>query len=420
MAGLLVAVALCAGCTTVGPQVDTVPVPEPEIKKIPIVVKPKDRDLIPVGERIVIADIEGNCAQQVKTALMKRLVDNANYDVITRDNLRQIISEADQSWAGKFNTETAAKLGRLMGASLWIVGHVAHCGQARIEDSQNEFGTEYRIIAVLQVIDIETGKVLVASASEGSYVPQPIVPLELRRSKPVRGAKAPSEDDPVKSEPDDARPDDGKTQGFESGAGLASIVTEEEAPVAPDLPAGRSRWGGLVDRIVTPLTKPQSRTTTTLRRPDGARVKAVPETEEYAVMRAADEMASGFADKFFGRPLWEEVVMWDHPLWRYSEAAALVQLGQCPLAVQLMEDVASLELQPMTEREVSQYLHNFGVALLCANEPARATEKLRSAYRIWPDPTTLSMLGLAGKIQEWSLAVEVDRQPEIEMLIERD
>lgn len=438
-AAVLLAMSLCAGCTTTQPtpRVESsppppppAPPPEPELLKIPIVVTPKNRELIPPGATIVIADIAGLCAQEVKTALMKRLVDNADYNVVTRDNLRQIISEADQSWAGKFNTDTATKLGELMGASLWIVGRVAHCEQSVSDEPENEVGTEYKIMAVLQVIDIATGKVLVASASEGRYSPQTFVPLELERAKPAAGVADHSESSSAQLEPGDARSEDGETRDFESGEKTVPADSETGVQVASAV-AASLRDRTLPDPIATPLSRlrdhkisriPGDETPPTepLRRANGSKGQEVTETQEYAVMRAADELASGFADKFFGRPLWEDVTMWNHPLRRYSEATVLVQLGQCPLAVRLMDEVASLELYPMTEQEVAQYLHNFGVALLCANEPEKAAEKLRAAYRLSQDKTTLDMLGLAGKIVEWSLAVEVDKQPEIEMLIKRD
>jgi hypothetical protein len=418
---MLLMVSMCAGCATTAPPPAVEPSPPPKARIVAkrILVTPKDREAVPKGRTIVIADIEGPCAQEVKTALMKRLVDNADYSVVTRDNLRQIVSEADQSWAGKFNSDTAAKLGELMGASLWVVGRVANCGPSASDEPDNEFSAEYKIIAVLQVIEIETGKVLVASASEGSYTPRPIERLQLKRAKPAGGAAADSESSLAELEPGDAGSEDGKTQESESGENVVRASAEEGAAEASEVTAGPTGWK-LLDRYVTPASRHQSRTTTTLHRADGSKVKAVPETVEYVRMRAADEMASGFADKFFRRPQWEEVVMWNHPLWRYSEAAALVHLGHCPRAVRLMDEEASQELPPMTEEEVAQYLHNYGVALLCANEPKRAAEKLRSAYRISPNQTTLNMLGLAGRIVEWSLAVEVDQQPEIEMLLERD
>jgi hypothetical protein len=438
-AAMLLTLSLCAGCATTvpTPRADSgpppalpdpppappAPPPEPTTLTIPIVVKPKVRELVPKGSRIVIADIEGYCDEEVKTALMKRLVDNADYSVVTRDNLNQIIGEADQSWTGKFNTDTAAKLGDLMGASLWIVGHVSHCGQTAREKSDGESETEYKIIAVLQVIDIATGKVLVASASEGVYSPRYIVPLELERTKMVGDAPGGSEKGPSQAQPgDEVESQDSAAISGEvravTGAPEASAVAADligQSPAAPYV-TPLSRLKGRDSSDVTDEA-PQTRT---IRRSDGSKVNAVRETEDFAVMRAADDLASDFADKFFGRPLWETVVMWDHAPWRYSEAAVLVQLGQCPLAVRQMDEVASLELLPMTEQDIARYLHNFGVALLCANEPERAAEKLRSAYRISRDQLTLEMLGLVGKILEWSLAVEVDRQPEIQMLIKRD
>jgi len=417
IAAALVAGSLFAGCATVPAAPAPAPPPESEVFRIPIVVTPKDTEIIPEGSRIVIADIAGPCADEVKTALMKRLVDNADYDVITRDNLRQIIGEADMSWAGKFNTETAAKLGELMGASLWIVGRVAHCGQSAIGDPDNAFGTEFNIIAVLQVIDIETGKVLVASASEGTYTPQPMIPLKLEPTRAVSGAQALS--------------GAGEAQATDPGRATAAEGAEQGSSGLSAAPAGGSgqetedqdtRFSRMMNNVRSKVSGTDRAPTKTVRRADGTKVEVEveAESERFAIMRAADEMASGFADKFFARPQWDEVVMWNHPSWRYSEAARFVKLGQCPRAVDFMQEDASEELNEMSERDVSEYLHNYGVTLLCDNQPERAAEKLRSAYRIQPNQTTLNMLGLAGKIVEWSLSVEVDEQPEVEMLIKRN
>lgn len=73
----------------------------------------------------------------------------------------------------------------------------------------------------------------------------------------------------------------------------------------------------------------------------------------------------------------------------------------------------------MPEPDVAEFLHNYGVALLCANQPGRAIPKLLSAYRVGNDQSTLKMLGLAAKIMDWSLYVDVDMEPEMELLRQR-
>lgn len=104
-------------------------VPESRIVQIPLVILPKTMETIPKGSRIVIADIEENCVAEAKDAIMRRFIDNDKYNVITRDNLQQILLEGgERNWGGRFNTETTAKLGELLSASIFIVGRVTYCG----------------------------------------------------------------------------------------------------------------------------------------------------------------------------------------------------------------------------------------------------------------------------------------------------
>ncbi len=110
--------------------------------------------------------------------------------------------------------------------------------------------------------------------------------------------------------------------------------------------------------------------------------------------------------------------MWTSPKWSYGRSIRFVKRGHCARAVQLLE-ASRGEVQDMTDVDVANYLHNIGVSLLCNNERDEAILKLRSAYRITYDPSTLDMIELASRLDEWTLNVEVDRQPEVEVLVER-
>ncbi len=387
-------------CTT---MVQPTPVPvsaprlEPKLVDIKIIVTPKEETVIPKGSRIVIANISGACADEVKDALMRRLIDNSDYDVLTRDNLHQIIGETNINWEGRFNTETATRLGELLGASLFVVGRVVYCGQAATVSAEGETETQYNVLATLQIIDLETGKVLVSSASEGKYTPRPTALLSFgappEQPERARGASGYS--------PSAAQP---QASGSQQPAG-SGVWTKLGNTLSRSMGGGEPANGN-------PAAPAKPRRAVTVRLPDL-------EPETYAKVKAAEDMANGFADKFFSRPAWEEVQMWENVDRQPNGVLHYVQLGDCARAVRLVESAGAQQLEYMQELDVAKYLHNYGVALLCANNPERAMDKLRSAYRIDNNPSTLSMLGLAAKITEWSLDVEVNKEPEVEMLLNR-
>ncbi len=387
---------LISCATAPQPTTAKAPLPDPGVVSVSVVVTPKNKRIIPKGSRIVITDIAGDCADEVKDALMRRLIDNSDYDVLTRDNLRQIIGEAEFSWGGKFDTETAAKLGELLGASLFIVGRVVYCGYLTSDVPDSNEG-EFNVFATLQILDLETGKVLVSSANEGKYIPRPA---------PVLTLNSLGQDIAALTETvDTAMPSD-------ITAAVKNPTPHSKPGILKSLGKRILGPGGTSATEATP--QPLSEIET-LQIPE---LQLEPVT--YIRIKAAEEMANGFADKFFARPSWEQVELWDDPHWNYSKTVIrYVRLGRCPEAVNFLESTAYLELSNMQESDVAKYLHNYGVALLCANNPELAMKKLRSAYRIDYNQTTLKMLGLAGKIIEWSLNVEVDQQPEVDMLMER-
>ncbi|MEM7480510.1 MAG: CsgG/HfaB family protein [Acidobacteriota bacterium] len=385
------------GCQTASPiekdEVRIVAVAPSKLVEIPIVVTPKEGKTIEPGKSIVIADIEGPCSKEVKTALMRRLTDNSDFDVLTRDNLRQIIDETSMKWNGAFNTETGAKIGELMAASLFIVGEVHYCGAALESHGSTADEATYSIMGTFQIIDLETRKVLASSSSEGAYTPRHQVKPDISQAvvmkksrKSIRGeggvvVVAPS----------------GETSGFSAGASISSSTVEK-------VEGGVEEGAG---------------DETEVRSSSGEKWVQVLKPETYNKIMVADDLANGFADKFFARSTWEKVEMWRSDLGRYGDSLRQVRLGQCPLAVETLESMHPIRLYTFHEIEFAEYLHNLGVALLCANRAEEAAEKLRSSYRVGRSASTLKMLGLANKIREWSLYVEVDTQPELDILVTR-
>lgn len=414
IAACLVASTL-SGCATVQePTVQTSyiqPIPEAELVKVRVVVKPKNDRTLKPDSRIVLTNMAGECATEVRDALMRRLVDNTDYQVVTRDFLDQIMVESEQGWAGKFDSRTAARLGELLSASVFVVGRVAYCGPPDGARARNDGSDIYSILAVLQILDVRTGKVLISSSAEGRYVPDSVRLMVSTHEDQVG----------------------------------ATVVELEEPPTPPKSAMGRiggalgKTWSNLRDGAVI-----GARTNGSDFQPDAAssaqrshRQKDEDGDDEddeddddkkkkdkievpinYPAFRAAEDLANGFADKFFSRAAWEDVTMWTSPTWSYGKSIRFVKLGHCDKAVELL-DGSRAELQDMMDVDVANYLHNMGVSLLCDNQRQEAILKLRSAYRITYDPSTLRMIELASRLDEWDLSVEVDRQPEVEVLVER-
>ena len=375
-------------CATTGP-----PPPDSEIIRLSVLVTPNAKKAIPKNSRIVVAHIEGrdtregldDCANAVKDALMRRLIENADYDVLSRDDLDWIYQEMKNNWGGTFNTATTAKLGELLGASLFVVGRVGYCGPTTNTAPDSEWPVQFSIFASVQVIDLATGKVVVSSAGEGNYVP--------------------------------------------SSGDLATLLTlpksmsEQEAEEAlEELAKQRSFWQKAKDafrRIFKWSKKNFLVQNQGLASAGGTVQDQQKKIKQYELFQAADDLANSFADNFFARSTWQTVEMWHEDRWQHAAAVHLVKLGDCPEALRLFESSAVNELAQMNQVEMARYLHNYGVVLLCANEPQRAVEKLRSAYRLGYNKTTLGMLGLARKMEEWALAAEDDVQPEVDLLMEK-
>ena len=167
-------------------------IPESPLVEIAVLTTKKHAVDIPSKSRIVVSDITGPCSIELKNALARRLVDNVDYEVLSRDNLDKILIESKSQWAGDFNTQTAVKLGRLLGASLFIVGEIVYCGSPGGHSFDYQQGSSFDIFAVLQMIDPETGRVVLSSANEGKYLPDSD---PLLYSKSVDDYKQPGVDD---------------------------------------------------------------------------------------------------------------------------------------------------------------------------------------------------------------------------------
>lgn len=405
---------------------------ERDIVEIPILLEPVGKSAVPAKTRIVIMGLQGPCSGNVKDALVRRLVENTDYDILTRENLRQIVRERDMQWAGDFNSRSAIQIGELLGASMFIVGRVLICEEA-FDPATREL-KRVRMQAALQLLDLDTGKVLASSASEGTYVPGS---QELFFS--YVGNRSPQDTKPERDRLGDFF---GRLTNLSDRVNQGASAIQSLRRLRDDPSSLRPSWTyPMLGRLpeVSQLGETTSETTKRVDEDDprdGSLTDpcnpcADPLDVEQALwtdhrirrheyISAAQELADSFADRFFTRPTWENVEMWPNFDERYGEVTRDVKLGRCQKAVDRLESTETESLSELAVYDMAEFLHNYGVALLCANQIDAAKRKLYAAYRIAYHPSSLRMVDLANRMKEWTLKATPDREPEMNILLSRD
>jgi len=329
-------------------------VPAARAVRVRIVTIPAKPRSVLKKTRLVIADIHGRCAQEVKDALMRRLTDNPDYEVLSRDNLDKIMREQEKSWDESFNSKTAVKLGNLLAASKFILGRVTYCDESPLRDQNFDFW----IHANLQILDLQTGSIILSTSSQGKFLPR-----DNNYSRPVQKAKR-------------------KLRNFfGSTPNLRSISSKDNLEKLAALESSLFRYsenGSPYEqpRRITPAALDLAASLPFLGRKEDQpqqKPKPVPDRERFPMIRAADDLANSFANKFFSRPTFNEVDMWNDPGRIHSLAIQWVRLGQCPKAAKFIETEASLEVPSMSEDEL---MNSHGTSTTTVS-PSCALENLR-------------------------------------------
>lgn len=125
-------------------------------------------------KRIAVTDFENN--SQVNDAYMGRgiadmlvveLVKNKAYQVVERDKLKSVLKEQHLGATGAVDTQTAAKLGKLLGLDYLVVGKIVEAGS----QTAGMFGiseTKIKVVLAVRLIDATTGNILLAESAEGT------------------------------------------------------------------------------------------------------------------------------------------------------------------------------------------------------------------------------------------------------------
>jgi tetratricopeptide (TPR) repeat protein len=131
--------------------------------------------------KIAIGEISGNAGQSVANLITTRLFESGRFEVVDRENLQRIMSEHRLNLVGAIDQNTAAEVGKLLGASALIFGNSNASFNQQTSISQyykKKDGSSYRyfnkdavakVNSNLRVVDLTTGKILaIKSLSENA------------------------------------------------------------------------------------------------------------------------------------------------------------------------------------------------------------------------------------------------------------
>jgi len=93
----------------------------------------------------------------VSSLLTADLSSNAQFTLVDRAQLKKIMKEQALGLSGEISPETAAKIGRLVGAKILVTGQIFNVGDTVGTDVITE-GSESQILIIVKVIGTETGR----------------------------------------------------------------------------------------------------------------------------------------------------------------------------------------------------------------------------------------------------------------------
>lgn len=182
---------------------------------------------MPGVRKIAIVDFKGpeQSGSHIASLLQSKLMETEHFDILERDRLAKILDEQKLSMTGMMNEATASKIGKLLGVDALVFGEVTmyqvepdEIGSEKVEkkegtgkyewvEEKNIFTGKkqkvkreimrtvwvdqyYRIrrgtVAVnFRVVDVETGKLLVAHSDSKSYSSGKVVEGSYRELKPA-------------------------------------------------------------------------------------------------------------------------------------------------------------------------------------------------------------------------------------------
>lgn len=138
--------------------------------RIPIL-KPAEINLRGI-DKIAVGDINGNIGPSVADLLTSRLFESDKFTVVDRQNLDRIMREHRLNLSGAVDTDTAAKIGKLIGAACLITGNANMKYELKRwkgkpwQDKEGKWHQSYNVKGIakvnstLKVIGLTTGQIL--------------------------------------------------------------------------------------------------------------------------------------------------------------------------------------------------------------------------------------------------------------------
>ncbi|RMH23110.1 MAG: hypothetical protein D6696_01625 [Acidobacteria bacterium] len=116
------------------------------------------------------------------------------------------------------------------------------------------------------------------------------------------------------------------------------------------------------------------------------------------VARAADDLANIFIDNFLARQEARYVGLYASGPWQFDRGIDLIQLGDCIAAEAYFRDLYSHYRQSMSNQDLVQLMYNHGIALMCANRPEEALDRLWASLRLSNEHTTFEAIEFTNEL----------------------
>lgn len=123
--------------------------------------------------KIAIGEISGNGGQVIGDLLTSKLFESGKFEVLERAQIERIFAEQKINMSGAIDEQTAAKLGKMVGAATLVLGNVSMYKSEPIKltyndwrDKQGGYHKTYyktataKVNITLKVVGLETGKLL--------------------------------------------------------------------------------------------------------------------------------------------------------------------------------------------------------------------------------------------------------------------
>lgn len=115
-----------------------------------------------------------NIGSGVSDMLVTALVKSGSFNVLERQEMEKVAAEQQFSNSGMVTPETATKLGKILGAELFVIGSVSEFGikESNLGGATSLFGANVatrkaRAVVDIRLVNVTTGEIIAAEKEEG-------------------------------------------------------------------------------------------------------------------------------------------------------------------------------------------------------------------------------------------------------------